>query len=229
MDKKRPSMIPLIREVVFGIEDGMVSTLGALTGIAIGSSDRFTVILAGFVIIAVESISMGIGSFISNNSLNEAEDKMIEDEKKIQANEPDEQRRQLYRMLLRDGWNKNFAGKMARSASLNKNLMLREHEYRELGVFPYQRIIPSKNAVFMLFSYIFGGMFPLISYLLLPISSAIYISVGVTLLGLFLLGVATTHYTSTKPSKAGFRLVIMGGTAFVVGVVVGELASIFQY
>ncbi len=31
-----------IREIVFGMEDGMVSTLGAITGIAIGSQDHYT-------------------------------------------------------------------------------------------------------------------------------------------------------------------------------------------
>ena len=37
----------ILREVVFGVEDGMVSTLGAVSGIAIGTQDRFSVLLAG--------------------------------------------------------------------------------------------------------------------------------------------------------------------------------------
>ena len=57
-----------LREVVFGVEDGMVSTLGALTGIAIGTQNHFAVVLSGFVIVAVESLSMGIGC-ISQTSL----------------------------------------------------------------------------------------------------------------------------------------------------------------
>jgi VIT1/CCC1 family predicted Fe2+/Mn2+ transporter len=212
---------------VFGIEDGMVSTLGALTGIAIGSSDRFMVILSGFVIIAVESISMGIGSFISNKSFKEAEDKVVEDEKQKLIDNPKDERASLYKMLLRDGWSRTFARKMTKSASLNSKLMLREHEYRELGVFPYQKLIPSKNALFMLLSYMLGGFFPLISYILFPLSSAIYVSVVLTVIGLFLLGAITTFYTNAKPITAGLRLVAMGGTAFVVGVLVGELASNF--
>lgn len=42
-----------LRSVVFGVEDGIVSTLGALIGIAIGSEDQYTVVLAGVVIIVV--------------------------------------------------------------------------------------------------------------------------------------------------------------------------------
>ena len=58
-----------LRDIIFGLEDGMVSTLGALTGIAIGSQDREMIVLAGLVIIAVESVSMGIGSFMSSRSV----------------------------------------------------------------------------------------------------------------------------------------------------------------
>ena len=66
--KKRPNFIHYkkskflynIREIVFGVEDGMVSTLGALTGIAVGSRNHFFVILSGIVIVIVEAISMGV-------------------------------------------------------------------------------------------------------------------------------------------------------------------------
>ena len=62
------AFISHVREIIFGMQDGMVSTLGALTGIAVGTNDYFTVILSGVVIIAVESISMSIGSFTSSAS-----------------------------------------------------------------------------------------------------------------------------------------------------------------
>ncbi|MDP9249058.1 MAG: VIT1/CCC1 transporter family protein, partial [bacterium] len=60
------SVADVLKELVFGVEDGMVSTLGSVTGIAIGSGDHSLVLLAGVVIISVEAISMGIGSYISN-------------------------------------------------------------------------------------------------------------------------------------------------------------------
>ena len=50
-----------LRELVFGMEDGMVSTLGSITGIAVTTQDPFITLLAGLVIVGVESISMGVG------------------------------------------------------------------------------------------------------------------------------------------------------------------------
>jgi predicted membrane protein (TIGR00267 family) len=62
-----------IREIVFGLEDSLVSTLGALTGIAVGSESRFIVILAGLVLIATESTSMAAGSYLSSKSATDTE------------------------------------------------------------------------------------------------------------------------------------------------------------
>lgn len=227
-NKKHLKVRSLIREVVFGVEDGMVSTLGAITGIAVGSRDTYTVLLAGIVIIAVESVSMGIGSYLSNSSSKEVEEKIISDEKKTLTDFPEEERKELFLMLIRDGWSKEVALNMAKTASLDKKLMLKEHEYRELAIFPYQKEKPLLNALFMFLSYIVGGSFPLISYFILPVSSAIYLSVALTMLGLFLLGVTTTIYTNIKPIKAGLRLLMMGGAAFLIGFIVGEVASFLK-
>ncbi|MBI2475032.1 VIT1/CCC1 transporter family protein [Candidatus Uhrbacteria bacterium] len=62
-----------MREIVFGFEDSLVSTLGTLTGIAIGSRSTYIVILSGFVLIAAESMSMAAGSYLSSKSASEAE------------------------------------------------------------------------------------------------------------------------------------------------------------
>jgi len=62
-----------MREIVFGLEDSLVSTLGALTGIAIGARSTYIVILSGLVLIAAESMSMAAGSYLSSKSAFETE------------------------------------------------------------------------------------------------------------------------------------------------------------
>ncbi len=57
-----------IREIVFGLEDSLVSTLGAVTGIAVGTQNAYVVILSGLVLIAVEAVSMSAGSYLSSKS-----------------------------------------------------------------------------------------------------------------------------------------------------------------
>lgn len=62
-----------MREIVFGLEDSLVSTLGTITGIAVGADNRFLIILSGLVLIAVEAVSMAAGSYLSSESVIETE------------------------------------------------------------------------------------------------------------------------------------------------------------
>lgn len=62
------SVVSSLREIVFGLEDGMVSTVGVMAGIAGGTQDTFVILLAGIVIVAVESLSMAAGTYLSNKT-----------------------------------------------------------------------------------------------------------------------------------------------------------------
>lgn len=53
------------RNTIFGVEDGLISTVGLLSGIAIAGVPQSTILLTGVVLILVEAFSMGVGSFSS--------------------------------------------------------------------------------------------------------------------------------------------------------------------
>lgn len=212
-----------IREIVFGVEDGMVSTLGAVTGVAVGSQNHQAVLLAGFVIIAVESISMGMGAYLSNKSESEIKERKLYEEKLEIKHFPEAEETELVEIYLADGWPKDLAVKMAKTASQNHDLMLLEMAYHELNLSPNKEVNAIRRGWFMLIAYIIGGIIPLAAYLIWPINLAIYISIIITLLGLFLLGVYVTKYTKKHWFKAGARIFILGGVALLVGLLVGNI------
>ena len=215
------SIQTLIREIVFGLEDGMVSTLGSITGIAIGSRDHYTVMLAGLVIISVESISMGIGSYLSNRSEEEVKAQKLHEEKTEIKSYPDEETKELLNMYIKDGWPENLARDMVQAVTKNPPLMLKEMALRELEIFPSSRSYSIKGGLYMFGSYIAGGLLPLLSYIFLPVGQAVPASITITLLGLFALGAGTTKYTKQPLIKSGFRMMVIGGVALFVGLIVG--------
>lgn len=77
----RKEILRSMREIVFGLEDSLVSTLGAVVGIAAGAPNRSVVILSGLVIVVVESISMAAGSYLSSKSVEQAEQEVAREEK----------------------------------------------------------------------------------------------------------------------------------------------------
>lgn len=223
---KKSKIADVLKEVVFGMEDGMVSTLGSITGIAVGSGNHATVLLAGTVIIAVESISMGIGSYLSNKSEEELEERKINEEKHELEKFPEEEKSELLRMYIKDGWPEKLAIEMSEIAAKNKDIMLKEMIMRELKISTEQKSISIKGGLFMFFAYVIGGIIPLFFYFILPIKSAMPLSIIITLIGLFALGMGTTKFTKQPLLKSGFRILIMGGIALLVGLLAGLLIKV---
>ncbi|MFA6076878.1 MAG: VIT1/CCC1 transporter family protein [Candidatus Paceibacterota bacterium] len=220
---QKSSLTNVFREVVFGMEDGMVSTLGSITGIAIGSNNQATVILAGVVIISVESISMGIGSYLSNRSQEELEQRKIKEEKEELEKFPEEEKEELYQIYLKDGWSKDLAVRMSEEVSGNHELILKEMIMHELKISGDQESVSIKGGFYMFFAYILGGIVPLFAYLVLSIKNAVPLSIAITLIGLFALGMSTTKFTKQPILKSGMRVLIMGGIALFAGLLAGVL------
>lgn len=72
-----------LRNFIFGVEDSLVSTVGLLAGIAAADVTRSAIITTGVVLIVVEGLSMGIGSFLTEETTDEMEGEKSETSKSI--------------------------------------------------------------------------------------------------------------------------------------------------
>ena len=223
---RQDNLVSGVGQIVFGLQDGMVSTLGAVTGVAIGSGEPYVILLAGVAIVSVESISMGIGAYVSSHSEKKVIERMVAEEREEIQTYPTEEHHELEEFFIRDGWPHELAQEMAHTAKEDPDLMLTEMSYRELGISSREIAHPVRNGVFMFWAYIVGGLIPLSAYFFLPITTAIGVSIGVTLVGLFLVGVGITRYTKQPWFKNGMHMFFFGGIALVVGLSVGVFMRI---
>jgi len=70
------------RNLIFGAEDSLVSTVGVLFGVAsTGEYSTRQIIITGLIVIAVEALSMGAGSFLTEESLEEIDGKKFSKDK----------------------------------------------------------------------------------------------------------------------------------------------------
>ncbi len=60
-----------LRSVMFGIENSLISTVGLIAGISIGSDDKRLVILGATVAIVIEAVAMGVGEYLSDDAVQE--------------------------------------------------------------------------------------------------------------------------------------------------------------
>ena len=84
----------------------------------------------------------------------------------------------------------------------------------ELGLEQPDPARAGRSAATIAASYIVGGLVPLAPYILMKqITSALWVSVVVTLIALFVFGMVKGHYTGMKPFRAGLQTVVVGGLA----------------
>ena len=133
-----------------------------------------------------------------------------------------EEKLELVDYFVNDGWPGPLAKTMAAAAAKNEQLMLKEMAYRELNISSNEMESPLRNGLVIGASYIFGGAIPLAPYLFLDVPSAIPVSIGVTLLGLFTLGVSTTKFSKRSWWKAGLEMLGLASAAALVGYAVGQ-------
>lgn len=71
MPKRKKDFASFVRNFVFGVEDSLVSTVGLLSGVAVAGLPKHDIFLTGVVLIFVEAFSMGVGSYLSEQSADE--------------------------------------------------------------------------------------------------------------------------------------------------------------
>ena len=65
-----------LRSLMFGLQDGLVSTTGVVVGISTGISEKEIIVLAAFVAVTVEATSMAAGQYSSEKAVHQKMDKV---------------------------------------------------------------------------------------------------------------------------------------------------------
>jgi len=77
------------------------------------------------------------------------------------------------------------------------------------------------GAMVMFASYLVAGFIPLAPYVWLSVRSAFPLSIALSLLTLFLLGAIGARLSGTRILRNAIRMLLIGGIAVMVGVIVG--------
>lgn len=86
--------------------------------------------------------------------------------------------------------------------------------------------VPVISGVIMFWGYVLGGLVPLIPILLLPVEQSRWAAIGGALVGLFVLGYLKGKLVKTSRWRSAIEIVIIGGVATAIGLIVGTLLSV---
>ena len=95
-----------IREFVFGIQDGLISTVSLLAGVQSATDNNIVVIITGLTSMFAGAVSMATGSYLSSSAEKQIFDKELRDAEELAEREPYLAAEGLLNALGREGLKK---------------------------------------------------------------------------------------------------------------------------
>ncbi len=212
-----------VREIVFGAKDGILTTMGVVTGVGV-ASDRFTVTMTGLLALIAGALSMGVGEYQGAKAEREVVQASIDMERaEMEANPQDEFAEQVAYYKLK-GFSADEAHTIVTRLAQNPEIYLYEMMRDEFGIDP--RVADSSGLVpafAMSISYAVGSALPILPYFL-PLASrtAVAASLALALMGLFGIGVFAARNSSRNPWMRGLEIVLYGSIVFGISFAAGH-------
>ncbi len=112
------------------------------------------------------------------------------------------------------------------AVSMGASEYLSDDAVQELDKIKRHKDNPLISGFLMLLSYLLAGLIPLAPIMLVGFPGSLYLAVLFALIGLFVLGYSKGKALNTSPVRGGLKILIVGGLATGLGLVVGLLFRI---
>jgi predicted membrane protein (TIGR00267 family) len=215
----------ILREVIFGCNDGLVTTLGFLAGVTGSIVQKDVILLAGLAEIVAGAFSMSTGAYISSKSQREFYEMEIRRERREIEEDPQHEMDEIRQIYAERGFSDEEIDILVKRITSDKDLWLRFMLREELGLGDEAFSNPVRIGAIMGFSFLIGSFFPLAPYFFFPPGTALVISSIVSLGFLFALGAWKTKITKMNWLKSGFEMLAVGTGCAAVGYAVGLFVS----
>jgi VIT1/CCC1 family predicted Fe2+/Mn2+ transporter len=216
-----------IREFVFGIQDGVISTVGLLAGVQGATENNIVVIITGITAMFSGAISMAAGSYLSSGAQKEIFDREIGDAEKLADREPYMAAEGLLKALGEEGLSKEQSYHMVKLLIQQRNVFLRTFQEKVFGLGSAEINRPLQAALIMGLSFIVGAIVPILPYIFSSGAAALYFSAllgGVTLFGV---GALKGKLAGQSLFLSGFKFFLIAVSAAVAGYLIGLVVQYF--
>jgi len=215
-----------IRQMVFGMNDGLVATVGLVTGLIFSGSSRSVILAATLAAIIAAVSSMALGSFLATKTEVEYLEAQIRQESRELEEDPEQEldeMRQIYRQYgFLDTETEILLTRLKADKTLWLQLMLRD----ELGILPESFENPWSNAAWMALAVALGSLPPLLPILLgIEPQPALIWVISLSALTAFSLGGVTATVTANRWWRAGISFLLVATIAALIGMGAGTLIA----
>jgi VIT1/CCC1 family predicted Fe2+/Mn2+ transporter len=216
-----------VRDMIFGANDGLVSTLAFVAGVVGAITDPSIVLLSGVAELFAGTISMAVGSYQSSKSELEVLERESQRKKVRKGKSLKEERGMLIRFYEAEGFKKEEAEAIIDRIAKKDELPLKMNALEELGLTPKELGNPVKAGVLCGVSFGLAAIVPILPFIL-PINAweALIASATATVATLFGVGAIKTIFSRKNWIWSGLEMMFIGASAAAITYVIGKLFSL---
>jgi VIT1/CCC1 family predicted Fe2+/Mn2+ transporter len=208
---------------VFGANDGLVSNLSLVMGVAGAVADNHFIVLAGIAGLLAGAFSMAAGEYISMQSQREMFENQISVEREEMRVMPEVEREELAAIYRAKGIAPADAARIAAQLMDDPEKALDTKVREELGLDPDELGSSWGAAIYSFVAFGIGAVIPLVPFLLASGDVAFISALCLSFASLFAVGAAVSIVTGKSMLFSGLRQVFIGAAAAAVTYGVGSL------
>jgi vacuolar iron transporter family protein len=211
----------VVRDIVIGMSDGLTVPFALAAGLTGAVHTTGIIVTAGLAEIAAGSIAMGLGGYLAAKSDAEHYAKEREREKREVAEIPHEEMREVAEVFQEYGLTEEETWPIVEALRRQPKKWIDFMMRFELGLEkpdPKRALI---SAITIGGAYVAGGFIPLAPYIITADAQrALFFSIAVTLVALFIFGFVKGQFTGMRPLRSALQTALIGsvaaGAAFVI-------------
>jgi vacuolar iron transporter family protein len=215
-----------LRAAVLGANDGLVSNLSLVMGVAGAGPGREVVLLAGVAGWLAGALSMALGEWISVRSSTEAFERQVSIEREELELMPEEELEELTLIYRAKGLTEAEARSAATRILSNPERALDTLAREELGMSEDESGDAWVAAITSFMTFSVGAILPVIPWLFVAGGAGIASSAIASGFGLFFTGAVITLYTGKSVLFSGSRMLGFGLAAAVITFTIGRIIGV---
>ncbi|MBI4414777.1 MAG: VIT1/CCC1 transporter family protein [Candidatus Kerfeldbacteria bacterium] len=218
-----------LRDVVFGANDGLITTFATVAGAAGAHLPTSVVIILGLANVFADGVSMGLGEYLGSNSERAYYHGQKNKEEWEVLHEPKAEEREVQEVFRSWGFTGKALSNAVNTIKKDQVIWVDFMMKHELGLFDIPKRQPMVHGAVMFVAFFLAGLLPLTSFFA-GADRAFPFSIFLTALALFSIGALRSLFTPVRWWRGGLEMLIVGGAAgtlaFVVGKTIATLAGI---
>ena len=216
-----------LRAAVLGVNDGLVSNLSLVMGVAGAGVASRDILLTGVAGLIAGACSMAMGEWISVQSSRELHEYELRVERTHIEEEPSREQAELALVYEQKGMHPEQAKAVAVSLMADARTALDTHAREELGIDPHELGGSPWVAAGTSFAlFVVGAIVPVLAFVFLEGTAAVAAALAASTVALFAIGAAITLLTGRSVWSSGLRQLAFGLGAAAVTYGVGSLFGV---